>query len=130
MPRLLLVLVSLAAACSGGSPHPSAEARTSAPARVFVDRMIGALERADADAWSHLLSARIRGRFGADQAALHDHLAVWRRDVLPLAGQLRSAELAVVTSGGHATLRYALDGVPRELALVAVENGALHLDEL
>lgn len=129
MPRVVLVVL-LVAACSGGSPHPSSEARAPVPARVFVDRMLVALEQADTDAWRHLLSARLRGRFGTDQAALHDHLATWRRDVLPLAPQLRGAELVVDTTASRPTLRYAIDGVPRELALVAVEDGAVHLDEL
>ncbi len=129
--RLVLVSALLLSACSGGSSQtPAVEARAVEPARVFVDRLIGALERSDTAQWSELLSERMRLRFGADQAALHQHLVAWRRDLLPLAAELRHADVALETSGRRPLVRYSvLGGESQELALVALEGGALHLDE-
>ena len=125
------VVLALLVACSGSSSQtPAATTRTAAPARTFVDRMLGALEQKDAAAWNELLSERMRARFGQDPAALHDHLVAWRRDLLPLAPELRAAEVSVETSGRRPLIRYAVHGGDaQELALVALEDGALHLDE-
>jgi hypothetical protein len=101
-----------------------------APADLLVERMLRALETEDVVAWRDLLSAQMRERFGADPAALHDHLMSWRRDVLPIAAQLRTAELAIDASGPEPVVTYAADGHDAvALASVVVEAGALHLDE-
>lgn len=125
------------AACSGGPPRsaPGSTAPIQAtpapgPADVLVGRMLTALETEDVVAWRNLLSAPMRSRLGTDEAALHDHLMGWRRDVLPLAQILRHAELALDATGPEEVVTYAADGRdPIALASVVVEGGVLHLDE-
>src|SRR3954469_2149175 len=129
-----LFLTFAVIACSGGPPRsvPGAPAPVAtpapAPADVLVDRMLHALEAEDVVAWRELLSAPMRTRLAGDEAALHDHLMGWRRDVLPLAQTLRHADLAV--DDAEHVVTYAADGnEPIALASVVVEGGALYLDE-
>jgi hypothetical protein len=127
--------IMVAAACSGGPPRATPQATTAAtpaafgPADLLVERMLRALEAEDVVAWQELLSAQMRARFGPDPAALHDHLMSWRRDVLPIAAQLRDAELAVDATGPEPVVTYSADGDAIALASVVVEAGDLHLDE-
>jgi hypothetical protein len=126
MQRFLLFVSVLLAGCSGGPPRGTPP--TSAPStHVFVDRMLTALERTDLREWRGLLSERMRSELGNNAAAVHDHLAAWRRDVLPIARDLRAADVAV-DAYGH--LRYTLGGDTQQLATVVVENGTLHLDDI
>jgi len=132
----VLFLGITVAACSGGPPHSTPQATTApatpavGPADLLVERMLRALETEDLVAWRELLSSQMRARFGADPAALHDHLMSWRRDVLPLATLLRHAELAIDATGPEPVVTYAADGRDATaLASVVVEGGALHLDE-
>lgn len=137
LPRSLLWALPLAlAACSGGPPRSTppqtSEVRraTLAPAEQLVGKMIAALEAEDAAAWQKLLSAPMRERFSKDLAALHDHMLGWRRDLMPLADQLRRAELAIDATGSEPVVTYAVDGRDAiALASVVDEGGALHLDE-
>lgn len=128
--------ILVAAACSGGPPRgtPQGTAAPStpaaAPADLLVEGMLRALETEDVVAWRGLLSAPMREKFAADPAALHDHLMSWRRDVLPIAPQLRDAELAIDDSGPERVVTYAAGGHDAvALASVVVEGGALHLAE-
>lgn len=126
--------IMVAAACSGGPPHatpqPTAPATPAVgPAELLVERMLRALETEDVVAWRELLSAQMREKFGSDPAALHDHLMSWRRDVLPIAAQLRGADLAVDATGPEPVVTYSADGDAVALASVVVEGGDLHLDE-
>ncbi len=127
--------IMVAAACSGGPPRSTPQATAPAtpavgPADLLVERMLRALEAEDVVAWRELLSAQMREKFGSDPAALHDHLMSWRRDVLPIATQLRGAELAVDATGPEPVVTYAADGHDAvALASVVLEAGALHLDE-
>ncbi len=131
--------ILVATACSGGPPRGGPQASPSspttatpagAPADRLVERMLAALETEDVAAWRELLSAPMREKFAADPAALHDHLASWRRDVLPIAAQLRRAEIAVDGTGPEPVVTYAADGHDAvALASVVLEAGALHLDE-
>jgi len=126
--------ISVVAACSGGPPRsaPQATASTPAasPADLLVERMLHALETEDVTAWRELLSSPMREKFAADPAALHDHLMSWRRDVLPIAPQLRGAEIDLDSSGPEPVVTYMADGHDAiALASVVVEGGSLHLDE-
>jgi hypothetical protein len=128
--------IMVATACSGGPPHATPQATTSpatpavGPADLLVERMLRALETEDVVAWRELLSAQMRAKFGSDPAALHDHLMSWRRDVLPIAAQLRGAELAIDATGPEPVVTYAADGHDAiALASVVDEAGELHLDE-
>ena len=116
----ILVLVALAAGCSKPPPAPAQIAQVQPSARVFVDQLLGALEQRDLPAWKQLLSTRMRVKLATDDLA-ENQLDSWRRDVLPLAPVLHSSDVAiadhVLTYGGVA------------LAQVAVEGGALKLDE-
>jgi hypothetical protein len=136
MNRGAWLLTLVLTACSSGPPRSSPQHRPD-PAlasradlsRAFVDRMLDALERQDQDAWWQLLSARMRERIG-NPATAHDHLATWRRDVLPLAPMLRRADIAVDPDGPQRFVTYAADGAAAEpLALVVLEDGVLRLDE-
>ena len=123
-----LVGLFLAIAGFGCSAPASATARAPAPgpANELVGRMLLALETEDTTAWRDLLSAPMRAKL--DDAALHDHLEGWRRDVLPLAAELRGADLAV--DEAEHVITYAVDGAePVALASVVSEGGALRLDE-
>ncbi len=127
--------IMVAAACSGGPPHSTPQPTTAVtpaggPADLLVERMLRALEAEDVIAWRELLSSQMRARFGSDPAALHDHLMSWRRDVLPIAAQLRDAELAIDATGPEPVVTYSADGHDAiALASVVVEAGDLHLDE-
>lgn len=138
MSRVSLCSLAIAvlAACSGGPPRsgpPASSAQVApapSPADQFVDRMLRALETEDVVLWRDLLSAPMREKFAADPSALHDHLASWRRDLLPIAAQLRRAELAIDGTGPEPVVTYAADGHDAvALASVVLEGGALHLDE-
>src|SRR3954465_11924472 len=138
MIRASLVLAILASCSGSATPRSATEPAvaeatpvlTQGPADVLVDRMLHALETEDLAAWKDLLSAPMRARLGSDVGALHEHLMSWRRDVLPLASLLRSAELAVDATGPEPVVTYAADGRDAvALASVVVEGGTLHLDE-
>ncbi|MDB4961101.1 MAG: hypothetical protein JWP01_1100 [Myxococcales bacterium] len=129
MQRFLLFVSVLLAGCSGGPPRgkpPTSEAQPTASTRAFVDRMLAALEATDLREWRNLLSERMRSELGNNAASVHDHLAAWRRELLPIARELRAADVAV-DALGHVS--YTLGGEAQQLALVVIEHGALHLDE-
>jgi hypothetical protein len=132
MQRFLWFVSVLLASCSGGPPRgkpPTSEAQPAASTRAFVDRMLTALETTDLREWRSLLSERMRSQLGNNAAAVHEHLAAWRRELLPIARGLRSADVALETHGRNATVSYTLGGESQQLAMVVVEHGALHLDE-
>ncbi len=128
--------IMVAVGCSGGPPHSTPQPTTATstpavgPADLLVERMLRALETEDVVAWRELLSEQMRTRFGTDTIAIHDHLMSWRRDVLPIAAQLRDAELAVDATGPEPVVTYAADGHDAiALASVVLEAGTLRLDE-
>lgn len=122
MQRLsMLVLVTLVG-CSGAPQRA-----TTGPEEAFARQLLRALTRDDTAAWEALLSQRMRSQLGADQASLHDHLAAWRRELLPLAPAIAQADLAVDAAG---VVTFSVDGEePQALASVVLEGGALRLDE-
>jgi hypothetical protein len=127
MQRLAgLFLVIAGFGCSAPAARTTVRASPPGPANELVGRMLLALETEDTAAWRDLLSAPMRAKL--DEGALHDHLMGWRRDVLPLAADLRGADLAV--DDAEHVVTYAVDGAePVALAGVVDEGGVLRLDE-
>jgi len=126
------LILTMIVACSSPSSGPKVSNTTPAQAapdpQTFALRLIDVLERDDLVGWKALLSDNRRARL--DDDTLHMQLETWRRDLLPKAHALRTADYSLDQSGPQHFVLYRAEGrEPEALAMVIEEHGALRIDE-